>query len=89
MTASTIFRTASGREPIGVQQALLRSTDNFEDIDFLVPPHLTRREDAPLLWGVPEVEPLGKPRGARVAFEQSEREGVECHNVKVHRRWQL
>jgi hypothetical protein len=52
-------------------------------------PHLTRREDAPLLRGVPEVEPLRKPRGTWVAFEQSEREGVERHDVKVHRRWQL
>ncbi len=72
-----------GGEAGGVEQALLGAADNVEDVGLLVPPHLARAEDVPLLRRVPELEIGRKPGDLRVAAQMPEREAVKGRDRQV------
>ncbi len=64
-------------EALRVQKALLGAGDDVQDVGLLVPPHLARVENVPLLRRVPELEILRQPGQSRAPPEMTKAKAVK------------
>src|ERR1700730_1937845 len=60
-----------GGEALGIQEPLFRARNKVQNVRFLIPPHLARVEDVPLLGRIPELKIFRKASELRISSELS------------------